>query len=221
MLFLCCRVFWLLCFLTTSSFFSLMMTKQTVRYFKHPKSTRVRVEELRPMPFPAVTICNLNLYRKSAFGNDTFLSDLMKDGYSGLPPTLNVSDPEIIKKASNINMTEFALKASHTLRGTLDQCRWLGETVCCDEVFRATMTQMGKCFTFNSVKYITEKGEALSTFGTGTSRGLYLRLNVGQDEYTYGMNMAAGFKASDVASMCGKRCRIFPGLQLFRILLDL
>ena len=66
------------------------MTKQTLMYLSYSKSTRVRVKEARPLPFPAITFCNLNLYRKSAKVNETFVAQLLKDTFSGKLPALRL-----------------------------------------------------------------------------------------------------------------------------------
>ena len=170
------------------------MTKQTLYYFSYPKSTRVLVKETRPLPFPAVTICNLNLYKKSAMVNETFVRQLLRDTFSGRPPTLNLSDPDVVAKGADINMAEFAKKSSYTLEDMFVDCKWQGQKVPCKDYFLPTLTQMGQCYTFHSIKHIAQTNVTLGTYGTGSSRGLYVRLNVKHDEYSYGLSSAAGFK---------------------------
>ena len=199
------RTIWLLSFLVTAAFFVYMMTDRTVYYFTYSKSTRIRVKEARPLAFPAVTICNLNLYRKSAMANETFIEQLLKDSFSGQKPTINLSDPEVIAQGAKIKMAEFAARAAHKLEEMFKECRWLSAQILCQEYFTPTITQMGQCYTFNSIKYIANTSKTLATHGTGSSRGLYVRLNVEHNEYTYGLSSSAGFK---VTFICTYTCKV-------------
>ena len=172
------------------------MTNRTLYYFTYSKSTRIRVKEARPLPFPAVTICNLNLYRKSAMANETFMEQLLKETFSGQKLTINLSDPEVIAQGANIKMAEFATKTAHSVEGMFKECRWISAVIPCQEYFTPTITQMGQCYTFNSIKYMANTNKTLATHGTGSSRGLYVRLNVEHNEYTYGLSSSSGFKVT-------------------------
>ena len=98
-------------------------------------------------------------------------------------------------------MAEFAKRASHYLEDMFLNCKWLEQTVSCAEYFLPTLTQMGQCYTFNSIKYISGTNKTLGTHGTGSSRGLYLRLNVLHDEYGDGLSASAGFKVLYICNL--------------------
>ena len=62
------RLIWVVMLLGMSSLLLWFSTQQFILFLSYPTSTRVTVRELRPLPFPAVTICNLNQFRRSYAG---------------------------------------------------------------------------------------------------------------------------------------------------------
>ncbi len=112
-------------------------------------------------------------------------------------PEVNISDPTLLRLARNVSMASFAVRASQQLEEALDECKWMSQNIDCREYFRSVVTTMGLCHTFNSVQFIEgHGGKPMETHGTGAVYGLYMRLNVQQDEYTYGPSTSAGFRVS-------------------------
>ena len=73
------------------------------------------------------------------------------------------------------------------------ECKCHNKRVACEEVFTPVFTTFGGCFTFNSHEYVKDH-EVWQSVGAGPEYGLFLKLNVNQDEYFYGPRSSAGFK---------------------------
>lgn len=59
------RVFWSLVTLTFFAVLCFQGTSLVIDYFKRPLSTKLTIVTQSKLDFPAVTICNLNMMRKS------------------------------------------------------------------------------------------------------------------------------------------------------------
>ena len=147
----CRRLIWAVFLLLGMAWFSYQSSKLVTKYYSYPVTTKVtQVYENAP-EFPAVTICNFNMFRTSAvlaseYG-DIFTYVLR---YS---KGIDVSNDTVDwSKYDKINLTEFTLLTGHQIEQTLSSCAFNGEH-CTAKNFTAVVTSMGLCYTFNSGKF--------------------------------------------------------------------
>ncbi len=151
--------------------------------------------------FPAVTICNQNLYRKSIVEKEPHLLDTLKMIYD--PRRRNKSTITLDPRIDKINLTSLMLQNAQPLSEMLVFCKFRGQDKNCSEIFELILTSFGWCYIFNSFGSILKTG-GFRTYGTGSAQGLFLRMNVNQDEYMFGPSLSAGFK------VCARiRSRVF------------
>ncbi len=96
--------------------------------------------------------------------------------------------------STNDETTEFHNNVeyfAHPINDTIFECSWRGVEPCGVANFTTTVTDSGVCFTFNNP---ANKSKILKTSQPGRQNGLFLRMNVAQNEYIFSDESAAGFK---------------------------
>ena len=155
------------------------------------------------LKFPAVTICNLNQYKKSAtqkvlnyteeqlfniilFADFISTRQELTKHYSSVDINrlAAVVDEDIGAFASAGQFTAF----SHRIEDMLWTCYYNNQP-CSVDNFTSFVNINGKCFTFNS-----DADNVLYMTTPGSTYGLELVLNVEQYEYFYGRSDSVGFK---------------------------
>ena len=147
------RIIWALLLLSGIGWFSFQSSKLLTKYFSYPVTTKVTLVYEDAPEFPAVTICNFNMFRASAVkanGYEDLLKYVMRKarGYDTSNDTVDLS------KLDSLNMSEFYLAMGHQIKDTLGDCTWNGD-YCSEKNFTAVLTSMGLCHTFNSGKIIS------------------------------------------------------------------
>jgi len=143
------RILWTLFLLAGIAWFSLQTSKLLKKYFSYPVATKVNLIYEDAPEFPAVTICNFNMFRKSvvmARGYDQVLKYFMKKTF-GIDTS---NDTVNLDEYNGLNVTELYLTAGHQIDDTLVSCFWNGGEMCDHRNFTAVLTSMGLCHTFNS-----------------------------------------------------------------------
>ena len=168
------------------------------RYRRLDSTTKVSVQYNNEMPFPAVTFCNLNQWRRSALDNDTIklLSTVYALNQTSRDAFNFTAYYAIIDKRykTDWNMTEIAL-SPHS--GALDlskmllECTWNGVEHCSYSDFKKIITDLGVCYTFNNP---TNAEDARVVNIPGTDSGLTLTLDINQYDNTQGEFQGVGIK---------------------------
>lgn len=149
----CRRIIWAVFLLLGMAWFSYQSSKLVTKYYSYPVTTKVtQVYEDAP-EFPAITICNFNMFRSSAVQaseyGDIFTYVLRHS------KGIDVSNDTVDwRKYDKINLTEFTLLTGHQIEDTLSSCNFNGEH-CTAKNFTAVVTSMGLCYTFNSGKFFS------------------------------------------------------------------
>lgn len=78
------------------------------------------------------------------------------------------------------------------------ECMWRELKPCNADDFQQIITDWGVCYSFNNP---ANRSNVLRVNQAGSGSGLFLRLNVEQDEYI-GLRASAGFKVNCILSMC-------------------
>ena len=143
-------IIWAMFLLSGIGWFSFQSFKLLSKYYSYPVTTKVTLVYEDAPEFPAITICNFNMFRTSAvkeMGYDELLKYVLRKsrGFDTSNDTIDLS------KLYSFNMTEFYFAAGHQIEDTLDDCTWNGER-CSYKNFTAVLTSMGLCHTFNSGK---------------------------------------------------------------------
>ncbi|XP_077984582.1 acid-sensing ion channel 2-like [Glandiceps talaboti] len=181
------RVIWSMIVLGMISVFSVQTVRAFLRYTSYEISTVINMNYVTDMDFPAITICNYNQYRKSAVNTtgEKFLKLLYPT--SGNESITKSIDWDLYN-VSGINMTAIALDSAHRKEQMVEWCQWKLSEECGPMNFTQVITDFGVCYTFN------DQTPPLKVWQSGTSSGLFLRLNVEQYEYTNNENTGAGFR---------------------------
>ncbi|XP_067399769.1 acid-sensing ion channel 4 [Emydura macquarii macquarii] len=165
---------WAFAFLLSLAFFLYQAAGSALLYLEHPHVAALGEEAAREMPFPAVTICNVNRFRHSALSDaDIFHLANM----TGLPP----KDREGHRAADLLypaaDMADILNRTGHQLDDMLQSCNFSGEN-CSAQNFTVVYTRYGKCYTFNADK----RSPRVARQG-GMGNGLELMLDIQQEEY--------------------------------------
>ena len=152
--------------------------KNTVLFSKRHYNERLK--------FPAVTICNKNLYRKSVARNthpaidinEVLLNDKSRDSlFAGIGNNFGIWN------------TDYLNDSGHQLQEMLFYCHY-GRRKCTRHQFIQKITTSGNCYTFNS----GENGSTvLYSIDGGYQFGLELILNAEQYEYFLADSDSVGF----------------------------
>ena len=154
------------------------------------------------LPFPVVTLCNYNQWRKSTINPESLM--LLKKLYNPSVrsqsgnETLNWEAHEAAIGVSNWNLADLALNQSHQAESMIQKCSWRTVESCGPENFTQVITDAGVCYSFNDN---ASERETLEVRQPGSQNGLYMRLNVEQDEYTFSKNTGAGIKVRLLAKV--------------------
>ncbi|XP_066582320.1 pickpocket protein 28-like [Prorops nasuta] len=107
---------------------------------------------LHEIPFPSVTICNMNNARKSEAhrilkGEDELEQFLLED----ICNTDNITTDPLIGATNWTSMLRFMINVSQSCTDMIYYCEWHGNQTDCEKIFNPTMTDEGICCNFNSV----------------------------------------------------------------------
>ncbi|RMX43030.1 hypothetical protein pdam_00001790 [Pocillopora damicornis] len=172
------RVIWALFLLLGIGWFSLQTQKLLTKYFSYPVTTKVTLVYEDNPEFPAVSICNFNMFRRSVVreaGYEKILNYVLRKS-SGIDVSGETINWELYE---SINLTEFHFAMGHQIYNTLHQCYWDGG-LCTYENFTPVLTSMGLCYTFNSGK---DGQPILRVRQAGSDFALHLMLDVQQWDY--------------------------------------
>lgn len=171
-----------------------MLYLQFSKYAKRPILTKVNAAFHKEVDFPAVTICNLNMFHRSIVNctgphNANFMFNLFKQ----------LSDVALLKRIMSVSsmrapmpggvLRKCALEYSNKLKELLVACLWEGMLKQCSDIFQKTITEYGVCYTFNKNNLSRE-----STGSTGAGSGLRVFVNINQDDYFFSRTIQAGIK---------------------------
>ncbi|CAH1108555.1 unnamed protein product [Psylliodes chrysocephalus] len=184
---LCERVFWLIAFSVAIGFAAYYITNIYDKWNSSPViiSFSPFDAQLQDIPFPAVTICNMNQAKKT---------EVIKIKADGNPRDLKLLD-DICNSNETINSTDstgynwtnlrnFLIRVGNSCSDMLKQCKWSSNGRSCDDLFNNDLTDEGLCCSFNRLppKYIFRNPSEVS-----------LQLNQTYSEYIYDWTPETGF----------------------------
>lgn len=203
------RVFWAVIFLgaMVGCLYNII---DRIRYLAgQPTATTISIKREASLTFPSITVCNLNLVRRSyleANGLDEFVSSVFQspvidsDNSSEceslalplMPALRSVSSGRSgMRLGQNAIFHTVQFEGRHFLEEFVVECYFRGRRCNITEDFEPVLTQLGYCYTFNSGR---SERPIYSANGTGPRQGLQLLLNIQQSEYIASPNGDAGVK---------------------------
>ena len=144
------RIIWTMFLLSGVGYFSYQSAVLLTKYFSFPVTTKsILVYEKEP-EFPAITICNFNMLRKSVIEKYSFgeVVDHALMSKSGIETNETGIDWSLYKED---NLSAIYHIAGHQIDEMILECYWKGEE-CSYLNFTHVLTSMGLCHTFNSGK---------------------------------------------------------------------
>ncbi|XP_070553836.1 acid-sensing ion channel 1-like isoform X2 [Ptychodera flava] len=213
------RCFWLLVVLTGAGFLTYQIIRSVNLYRSFPVNVDVKIKYAQDLPFPAITICNMNLLRKKEMEkhNEKNVAGVLKLLYPLVTEIIEDSDALHNFTLSSVNnLTELLLRYGHRKEDMIIWCEWKGRR-CSYENFTSTLTDYGLCHTFNSG---SNGLPSLRVDNTGARYALTLILNAEQWEYGRGPSQSAGFKIAihsqyDIPMVSDLGFAVAPGTSAF------
>ena len=184
------RFFWLLLVLASASGCLYDIIESIRRLAQGNTDTTISVVEPEMVDFPAITLCNLNLIRKSYLQD---VSQQLENDLGNVYDTSQGCSNGDISSSLNESFSDLLWNGRHTAEDIIFQCKYEGQK-CDHNDFTSTISSGGVCYTFNS-----ERGPSIrKTNGTGTRFALSLIINVQQYEYitAFNQDLDAGIKVA-------------------------
>ena len=188
------RVFWAIVVFCAAVFCLYNIVDQMVIYAKNPTATTItqRTNRQGELTFPAVTICNLNRFKRSDYESivDKAVLNTLRELFASPNSVCNNGTATGFLNQSNVNYRHIQDVARHQAKDLIVRCTYAGED-CNHTDFSEVLTRLGYCYTFNS----PGRMPLLKSQGIGTRYGLSLMLNIEQDEYLeWPVGLDAGVK---------------------------
>lgn len=194
------RVVWGVLLFLLAAFFSLVISLRFLKFKERPVSRRSQVVVVDEMELPAVTVCNLNLLKKSFMEEDSFMGNvfLATDSLTESESNVNLSDPEVKARVDEYDLKEVFQKGAFTLDEMLSYCTYQSIPVNCSTYFTQVLTGMGFCYTLNAREFIAKNG-GVKVSRSGIQYGFSVAINVNQDEYFVQSGDSAGVQVSHLS----------------------
>ena len=151
------RFFWLILQGLMSVLFLWQTLTLALDYLEYNVTSTIEFVTEKESNFPAVTLCNFNMYRNSVLYNT--YPDFHKVLLEQFPLYKEGAKPVNWTKydaVNNLNMENLIREAGHqmqydnvTKKGMLYHCTWRGDP-CEYTDFKEALTDMGLCYTFNA-----------------------------------------------------------------------
>lgn len=204
------RIFWLIIFMGALVGCTINVLNRFRLLLNNPTSTSVTIDNNNGgVPFPAITICNLNPLSAEAaeeynvsglfdhLDSPDVIDELEVDPLllytacvheqNRIPFQLRQRTFRELLNSGHVPLEEFIIGCSY---GSLHQNSDPSDEDCRLQ-FKPVITNYGRCYTFNG-----DEDNVRMVRVTGQSYGLHLYVNIHQDLYKYSMNSDVGIKVS-------------------------
>ncbi|XP_046545314.1 acid-sensing ion channel 1A-like [Haliotis rubra] len=169
------RCFWLMVVCGGLTFTAFNIAKQVQLYMSLPVNVDIDVKYAQKLQFPTVTLCNLNLFKKSSLERLN-LTGVVKEAFRyDFQSAVNINYSSYDLSDAGMDIKSSIYMYGHDIYDSVFQCDWMQEK--CDVAnFTLTETEIGLCFSFNV-------NGTSSTVGSGRLYGLQLLLDARSEEF--------------------------------------
>uniref|UniRef100_A0A182VZA7 Pickpocket n=1 Tax=Anopheles minimus TaxID=112268 RepID=A0A182VZA7_9DIPT len=170
---LCERAYFFLTFLVVTACSVYFISKVYIKWQSSPIIIGLNpiATHIKNIPFPAVTICNMNQVRKEAAERieEHTLEQTVLQSICSIDGDFNVTQYEGKWTA----VKKLLLSATQPCSGMLKACRYAKQTEKCSEIFQSVFTDEGLCCTFNTLDtvYMFRNATAPNIFPEEVSSG--------------------------------------------------
>ena len=173
-----------------------ILTVQLIGYLRRRTIADVSVEHVKRLAFPAVTICSMSPFKRSAMNLTPELEQLMLNTKGASMFYDSNTVPNFTNPIFDAPRSEsFFETSSFTVEDFIVMCAWgMRQLKCIEEnMFVKTVSEYGMCYTFNHWRYIAANGTRMIT-RSGIASALTLYIKVNESEYTYSPFLSAGMR---------------------------
>ena len=160
-----------------------------IRYLQsRPTATTISNIERHSVEFPAVTVCNLNMFSRKELQKRNLTSIIensarlvRQESRDGCETDLQQSLSQSDSKISTIKFEELTVQASDDVKDLIVDCSFAGKQ-CGNltELSEPVFTEMGICYTFN----LGRRGRPrVKSRGIGQRQGLHMIIRINQSDY--------------------------------------
>ncbi|KAL9986155.1 hypothetical protein ACROYT_G000249 [Oculina patagonica] len=173
------KCFWVLLCLAAFSVSVIHVMAFVKEYLSFPVKTEVDMVHESSLPFPSVTVCNLNQFKRSRLQNDSTMKFLSERLFNSSDLSLNS------KLATSMKLQTAAAESNKSITHQKDdfivwcEVRRMSEstTTCSSRNFTTLLSKLNFCFTFNG------QNATLKVRHAGYLSGFSLILNIEADEH--------------------------------------
>ncbi|KAI5635502.1 amiloride-sensitive sodium channel domain-containing protein [Phthorimaea operculella] len=153
------RFFWLVAFTMSFTIALIFIMNIYDKWRQSPMIVSINPVNmpLSELPFPAITICNVNQAKKSVAARYKEAGDSVDTKLlESLCSEKDESDAELFEEeddeGANWNyFRQFLINVTQPCGEMLAECTWNSKTMACSDLFNAQLTDEGLCCTFNAV----------------------------------------------------------------------
>ncbi|XP_063907596.1 sodium channel protein Nach-like [Zophobas morio] len=202
--------FWTIVCLISTVLCFILIRSQFRSYYSNRITTTILTTAfpIWEVPFPAVTICNFNLvYRHNTHQIRQATPDAIDNFFSNLSSLIlsNKLDKDMkwtehysivkVLERAGYNTEKIMHQVAHPCHVMITDCYWNNQEKNCSTMFHLVKTSSGFCCSFN-YRGLKTDNEEIFVSGVGPSFGLYMHLNVDEDQYMSPLKHSSGIDVS-------------------------
>ncbi|GFN78020.1 acid-sensing ion channel 1, partial [Plakobranchus ocellatus] len=192
---------------------------QINNFYEYPIKTVTQVTLNTVLPFPAVTICNLNQFMRDRVPDIPIVVKVIQyqSEYFQLATRMknqsdNMFDLENLTDVSGEELQKILFDAAPRLDELFGDCSWQGQRYDCNDLFKTDVTGHGICYTFNGPDLKPEQRYK----AVGPISLLRTKVNLENNRSYYARSPHAGIKTGRVTVGLPLRCLVCVGKETKR-----
>ncbi len=147
------KLIWFILAIAVITIFTVMSTRQVSDFFTYEVTTEIRIVNETPIPFPTVTICNINPFTSSL--TDQIIQKLIDDSFNGSTELSAENSDKLLEKfylyTANPSFGDEKRKAlGRSLEETVVKCKFNYRECTVSNFSWVYMRDSGFCWQFNN-----------------------------------------------------------------------